>query len=48
MGCSGKVRKKLRFPVEFNGGPIGPPPAETEKDFSQRIGIIDVDFVLTD
>lgn len=45
---SGNVRKTLRFPLEFDGDPTGRPPADMEKELNQRIGIIDVDFDLTD
>jgi hypothetical protein len=45
---SGNVRKTLRFPLEFDGERIGPLPVDMEKELNQRIGIIDVDFDLTD
>ena len=45
---SGNVRKTLRFPLEFDGERMRPLPADMEKELNQRIGIIDVDFDLTD
>jgi len=45
---AGNVRKTLRFPLEFDGEQMRPPSADMEKVLNQRIGIIDVDFDLTD
>ncbi len=45
---AGNVRKTLRFPLEFDGEQMRPLPAEMEKELNQRIGMIDVDFDLTD
>ncbi len=45
---AGNVRKSLRFPLEFDGEQMRPPPADMEKELNQRIGMIDVDFDLTD
>lgn len=48
MDRKGNVRKTLRFPLEFDGERMRPLPADMEKELNQRIGIIDVDFDLTD
>jgi len=47
MDRKGNVRKTLRFPLEFDGERMRPLPADMEKELNQRIGIIDVDFDLT-
>ena len=44
----GNVQKSLRFPLEIDGGSTKSLPAELEKELSQRIGIIDVDFDVSD
>jgi hypothetical protein len=45
---SGNVRKALSFPLEFDGEPMRPLLTDSEKELNQRIGIIDVDFDLSD
>ncbi len=45
---SGNVRKTLRFPLEFDGERMKTLSPDMEKELNQRIGIIDVDFDLTD
>lgn len=44
----GNVRKTLHFPLEFDQSsePMKPLPPDLEKDLNQRIGIIDIDWVL--
>ncbi len=44
----GNMRKTLRFPLEFDGDPAALPPADVGKELIRRIGIVDVDFDLTD
>jgi len=44
----GNVRKALSSPLEIDGDSTKSLPADTEKELNRRIGIIDVDFDVSD
>ena len=44
----GNVRKALSFPLEIDGGSMKSLPTDMEKQLNRRIGIIDVEFDVSD